>query len=309
MKHRECGQCKNERNRRNRVINEEDKRPYEDKFKTAPLIVPNNDVKYKVNKDRAVEWAREHGCAVLWSAAKDSVKGSPSFTRNPNLLTEKRKWLNYTDAQCGGLSGMVPVVLGMEVVATDHLCRGDYEVLKGDKGQIVGYELHTEDKRASDHVFEGHVPLRHPPSVVFVKFNDKKWTIKMETKPGVHVELEPGVYPVVPKTTSWSLAYAATTTISRHQLPLNPAFARTAYSMQGSTLPAAIVDVNVPTGTDLLTCYVAISRVKRADDLLILRRFPICFFHVPDHTAPQQVLILTLTLALTLTQSSPQAQP
>ena len=61
--------------------------------------------------------------------------------------------------------------------------------------------------------------------------------------------------------------------IKRTQLPVAPDFSRTAYSMQGFTLNKAIVDLNFDSNTDPTTGYVALSRVRLADDILIMQPF------------------------------------
>ena len=66
--------------------------------------------------------------------------------------------------------------------------------------------------------------------------------------------------------------------IRRHQLPIAPEFARTAYSLQGFTLPVGKVDLNLGAHGDPVTGYVALSRFKRADDVLILQAFDLNTF-------------------------------
>ena len=61
--------------------------------------------------------------------------------------------------------------------------------------------------------------------------------------------------------------------ITRRQLPLAPAFARTAHAAQGQTLDAAIVDLQIGRGTSPISSYVALTRVKTRADLLIHRPF------------------------------------
>jgi len=62
--------------------------------------------------------------------------------------------------------------------------------------------------------------------------------------------------------------------ITRTQLPIMPAFAITTYKAQGLTINKIIVDLQVPLGTMQVTSiYVPLSRVKRAEDVAILRPF------------------------------------
>ena len=78
--------------------------------------------------------------------------------------------------------------------------------------------------------------------------------------------------------------------IRRYQMPVAPDFARTAYSMQGFTLPEGKVDLNMSSNTDPVTGYIALSRFKKADDVVIMQPFDISVFK--QGAADQPVLLL-----------------
>ncbi len=62
--------------------------------------------------------------------------------------------------------------------------------------------------------------------------------------------------------------------VTRTQLPIVPAFAITTYKAQGLTMNKIVVDLQVPLGTSqMASIYVPLSRVKRAEDIAILRPF------------------------------------
>jgi hypothetical protein len=62
--------------------------------------------------------------------------------------------------------------------------------------------------------------------------------------------------------------------VTRTQLPIVPAFAITTYKAQGLTMNKIVVDLQVPLGTlQVASIYVPLSRVKRAEDIVILRPF------------------------------------
>ena len=85
------------------------------------------------------------------------------------------------------------------------------------------------------------------------------------------VYLNLGLDPIVPRTGKWYLDSGRNypmLKISRRQLPLAPAFAMTARACQGTTLPAAIVDMQSGRGS-----YVALTRTEMREDLLIYRPF------------------------------------
>ena len=81
--------------------------------------------------------------------------------------------------------------------------------------------------------------------------------------------------------------------VNRKQIPLTPAFAMTAHSSQGKTLPAVILDLNIDKRTDANLGTVAASRVRDRRDVLILRPFPLWLF---QRGAPDGIKLLLQTL-------------
>ncbi|CAF1656296.1 unnamed protein product [Adineta ricciae] len=62
--------------------------------------------------------------------------------------------------------------------------------------------------------------------------------------------------------------------VTRTQLPSVPAFAITTYKAQGLTMNKILVDLQVPPGAlQVASIYVPLSRVKKEDDIVILRPF------------------------------------
>ena len=62
--------------------------------------------------------------------------------------------------------------------------------------------------------------------------------------------------------------------VTRTQLPIVPAFAITTYKAQGLTMGKIVVDLQLPpTASQVASIYVPLNRVKRAEDLAILRPF------------------------------------
>ena len=111
--------------------------------------VPNNDLRYEINKLRAKLFAARHGRRLMWCHAKDTP--SPEALKDdPTLPSKKISWLQRHERQCGGLTGMLPIVLGMQVALTDHLDRSpEKRLLKGAVGFIHSVHLHLDDVKAS----------------------------------------------------------------------------------------------------------------------------------------------------------------
>ncbi|CAF1013947.1 unnamed protein product [Rotaria sp. Silwood1] len=75
-------------------------------------------------------------------------------------------------------------------------------------------------------------------------------------------------------------------TIKRKALPLIPAYSMTTHKSQGQTLGKIIVDLVMPPGPlEVASVYVPLSRVKRLDDLLIIRPFEFATLQVKPSTA------------------------
>jgi hypothetical protein len=95
-------------------------------------------------------------------------------------------------------------------------------------------------------------------------------------------------------TTTLALTLALTLKLhrvcDRHQFPIAPDFARTAFSMQGQTLDAAIVDLNFDQRTSPVTAYVALSRVRSASHVLITHKFKLETFQ--QGVAPEADILL-----------------
>ena len=62
--------------------------------------------------------------------------------------------------------------------------------------------------------------------------------------------------------------------VTRTQLPIVPSFEITTYKAQGLTMEKIVVDLQLsPTASQVASTYVPLSRIKRAEDLAILRPF------------------------------------
>ena len=57
--------------RRKRVVFDAFDQVHKGVFEKAPAIVPNNDIKYDVNKKRSIRFAEEKKDTIFWSVAKE----------------------------------------------------------------------------------------------------------------------------------------------------------------------------------------------------------------------------------------------
>ena len=133
----------------------------------------------------------------------------------------------------------------------------------------------------------GDQKLQHSPVALFVKFEKEgapqEWELAgLEGQPGVYcVSKQPEYWyvdgkGVMSRGLGWSnkgchnllcscCVPGGGLRVRRHQFPVAPDFSRTAYSMQGFTLPACLVDLRFDKNTDPVTGYVAMSTVKKCE--------------------------------------------
>ena len=278
-----CSFCAKARRNRCRVAHQAaDPRFLEEKFVDAPAIFPNNDIKYDVNKRRARQYAATHKLGITWVQAKD--KALPrTLQERPDLVQQKTTWLSRHDRECGDLYGMFPLIEGMPVALTDHFDRSpDKQLLRGKIGKIHSWKVSVTETS----VWEEDTRILHElPEVVYVKFPNCTWHI--EGTP------EPGIYPITKVKRHWYLDKGRQYPqlgIQREQLPLAPAFSWTAHTAQGQTLDAAIVDMQIGAGTSPMSSYVAFTRVKKMEDLLIFRPFDLALFNRGNLEGPELLL-------------------
>jgi len=224
---------------------------YQDiKFASAPAIFANNAVRFDANKHCAEEYVARTGQGIVWVVAKDA-HSSGTLRQIPLTVDRKLAWLQRHDLQCGDLSGMVPLVQGMPMALADHLDRSaKMQFLRGKVKYVHSWILSDAGSSvwgATDRI------LRQAPMVEFLEFPGADW--HLDGCP------EAGVYLVSPCWRQWLpdqnwkvLRFG----VRRFQLARSPAFAVTAPSAQGCTLPEAIVDLNAGVSTDVMTSYVAL---------------------------------------------------
>ncbi|CAE8714602.1 unnamed protein product [Polarella glacialis] len=279
----ECDVCQKERAARCLVaMSEHDLRFHSDRFVSALAIFPNNDIKYDVDKRRAIHFAQCRNECITWCKAVDTPT-SKALAERPNVGQRKLDWLSRHDRDCGNLYGMLPLVKGMPVALTEHLIsQKDKTLLRGCLGFVQSWVLRPEEKSTFE---TGSRILTRMPQTVFVKFPHATWQIQ-----GL---AEPGLYPVRPRSSSWFLdknRKNPVLQIRRLQLPLAPAFAMTAHSAQGQTLEAAIVDLQLGSDSSPQASYVALNRVRKKEDLVIFRPFERSIFTKGSPEGPKLLL-------------------
>ena len=216
-----------------------------------------------MNKLRAQAWAAAAGKQLHYAIAKDRIS-SAALREKPDASKEKLRWLQRHDQDCGSLYGILPLCVGMPVVATDHLDR-DRGILRGCPGKVIGWvwqqPSETKNNQERTHIWN------ELPGCILVQFETKEtWRVD-----GMAAD---NVFPVAPQNKPWYLDKGRrrpVLRVTRKQFPLAPGFAATAHAAQGQTYKEGVVmDMHTGEAGDPLTAYIALTRVRNRLGLFVL---------------------------------------
>ena len=178
------------------------------------------------------------------------------------------RFLQMHDMKTAGIPGICPLFVGLRMRTTEKIVRtAQITILKHTTCEVVGWELHEADKRHVGQRGEESFVTKMPKQV-FVQFSDVTWQV-----PGCEV----GVLPMEPCEHQWIINNATDAKAQRRGYRLIPDYACTAFMMQGRTVEAMFADcgdvLTLIGLNEMVAAYVALSRVKKAQGLVLLRAF------------------------------------
>ena len=271
----ECDICNTERFARGRVaFSDQDPRFQQTPFEAAPYIHPNNLPKYYAQQQRAIFFARQRQRIVNWVVAHDKPLHQDDQALSDEVLNKKRlRWLGYHDMKTGGIMGVLPLVRGLPMRLSDTVNRG-LKLYRNRECTLDGWTLHPDEASEVD---GGERVLQHQPLCLYLKFEGATWRVG---------DLEPGVYPLQPSRKDWFINESTKVKAKRTGFQAVPYFSGTSFMFQGATKDAVIADClevqHVSRQSDALSAYVANSRVKTKESILIMQPFsPGLFAHGP----------------------------
>ena len=142
-------------------------------------------------------------------------------------------------------------------------------MFKNSRGILTGWTLQPLDAQRIRGEEAAEMVLSERPLFLFVRIPGVRWTMS-ET-------LGENIYPVKPVWKTWARDRAQQAKVRRCGFPIVPDFSGTAHSYTGATLPAAIADCldwkRKPRREDMLKAYNCVSRVRAADDLLLVQPY------------------------------------
>jgi hypothetical protein len=248
----------------------------------APILVFRNQLRTEINNRAAVDKAKETGIPLIVIVAQDKIR---SKSAQDDVIYERL--LHISDNKTELLPGLLPFVPNMPVLLTDNIA---CELGLSNGTQGIFRELVYDDQEDSvsltvkSAVFPSNTVYIRKPLYALVEINASQLETSLD---GLRPKLIP--IPLIKKQftvpikqlfgqlferTQGREKVTQVIQVTRTQLPIVPAFAITTYKAQGLTMNKIVVDLQVPPGAlQVASIYVPLSRVKRAEDIAILRPF------------------------------------
>ena len=296
----ECAICFAERKRRCRVINmrEDDLEVAANKlndvhFASSIYITPFNKAVFCYAGNRARKFAEASGEQLFWITATDTPQAwfSAGYDKQ-QLLAMQKRWAHYHARKTEGILSMLPACNNMPytVMHSHGEEFKEYGVHKGSQGILVGWILDEEDSKALEDNEDGEVVLSLLPKILFLQMAKPL----KKPYPGLPTELPANCFPMRPVSVWWMLDEAENIDIQRRGFPLVPNFSTTIHSATGRTLQTAIIDLAdmyARASFDAaMRGYIALSRVRKAHDLLFAQPFNPALFRQGPQPFPTLLL-------------------
>jgi ATP-dependent exoDNAse (exonuclease V) alpha subunit len=235
-----------------------------------PIIAPVNETVMSINDLFVSNHSEDKNVYV--STAHDYIG------RKRDKVPEKvaKKYKNWACTKTDQLPRELKFYVGMPVIVSKNI-HTELGMTNGTKGVIRAIHFKEEESVISGNT-DGFHHLKHMPDCIVVELDE----INVKPLNG----LPPKHVPIVIQRGSFEV-YMGTRNgkkesvkVSRRHFPLVPRFSCTAHKSQGQTLSKAIIDLTIPTymkernkSVGIEHAYVPLSRVRRLEDLTILRTF------------------------------------
>ena len=254
-----------------------------------PIVVPGNELGMEINKTFANRHSENK--RVFVTRAKDTYnKGKPLPRDLADLIKDK------PHTSTGQLPGELPLYVGMPIFISNNIAT-ELGITNGTKGVVKAIHLQN-GKSISEEDTGFHL----------VEFEDMDYVIaELEDVTATPLRgLQPNHIPIFPQKSKKPFEVQLKSfnrkgkrkkiKVTRKQFPIVPRFGMTGHKSQGQTLGKAIIDLvpnpkNNGRQEDVSFPYVPTSRVRRLDDLTILREFPASVILKPKENRARKAMM------------------
>ena len=200
--------------------------------------------------------------------------------------------MEYHDRFTGGIPGLLPLALNLPVRFTEHINSAAKEmgIFKHTRGILREWEITEEETKRIESLTDWEIVLRQRPTKLYIEV--PTGTRLMPTIGGRKI------YTLTCQVKPWSLDKAGAIKLKRFGFPIVPDFGGTAHAYCGSTLDAAIGDClswdERPRREGMLRAYIIKSRVREAENMLIVQAYSPHLFRQGMLPGPQLLLDVLL---------------
>ena len=247
----------------------------------APILVFRNQLRTEINNRVAADRAKEMSTPLIVVVAHDKVRSKNGVH---DVIYERL--LHLSDNKAELLPGFLPLVPNMPVFLTDNIAcelglsngtQGIFrELVYDDQEDLVTFNM-------SNTVFPSNTIYVRKPLYALVEINSSQVETSLNglqpklipislVKKGFSISIKQLLGPLLEQRSGRKAPDMIH--VNRTQLPIVPAFAITTPKAQGLTMEKIVVDLRLPhTASQVASIYVPLSRIKRAEELAVLRPF------------------------------------
>ena len=146
----------------------------------------------------------------------------------------------------------------------------DKGLFKNNRCFLHGWTLEPTDQARLENNHEPEMRLLHMPAMLFLRFPKATWQWNSA--------LGRGIIGITPKVVRWYVDKDFQVSVQRRGFSVAADLAGTAHSFAGETLQAAFLDIMSrdasPDRGAQLGAYMSLSRVRRMEDICVVRAFP-----------------------------------
>ena len=231
----------------------------------TPIIAPGNELVTAVN-NLFVSPHSQH-TNVYTSTSLDYIAGKKKVPKSVAKLIK-----NWPATRSGGLPRKLQIYVGMPVVVSSNI-KVELGITNGTSGVIRAIQLNDGEVITGN---TGIHNLKHPPECIIVELDDID-VEPLEGLPANHIPITmmKSKRPFQVTVGKTAAGKPKKMNVYREHFPIVPSFSYTAHKSQGKTLPKVVVDLipNTKNPVKIEFAYVPLSRVRRLEDLHILRPF------------------------------------